>query len=95
MNKRSIVFSPRARQRMEEIADYLYKQQLSNQFVKEHLNCFEIWLETLLGQFPESGVPMPEYGDDIRRVVYNKYSFIYRYKDEVIEILTVYRENLP
>ncbi len=61
MNKRSIVFSSRARQRMEEIADYLYKQQLSNQFVKEHLNCFEIWLETLLGQSPESGVPMPEY----------------------------------
>jgi len=80
---------------MEEIADYLYQQQLSNQFVQDHLNCFENWLETLLGQFPESGVPMPEYGDDIRRVVYNKYSFIYRYKDEVIEILTVYRENLP
>lgn len=95
MSKRRIVFSPRARQRMEEIADYLYQQQLSNQVVQDHLNCFETWLETLLGQFPESGVPMPEYGDDIRRVVYNKYSFIYRYKDEMIEILTVYRENLP
>jgi len=42
MNKYYIVFSPRAKQRMEDIADYLY-----------------------------------------------------RVKDDVIEILTVFRENLP
>ncbi len=80
---------------MEEIADYLYQQQLSNEFVRNYLDRFEPWLDTLLSEFPESGVPMPEYGDDIRRVVYRKYSFVYRLKDDVIEILTVYRENLP
>ena len=95
MSKPTIVFSPRARQRMEEIADYLYQQQLSNEFVLDYLNRFETWLDALLAQFPESGVSMPEYGDGIRRVVYQKYSFVYRFKDEVIEILTVYRENLP
>lgn len=95
MSKRTIVFSPRARQRMEEIADYLYQQQLSNEFVLDYLDRFETWLNTLLGEFPESGVPMPEYGDDIRRVVYRKYCFVYRLNNEVVEILTVYRENLP
>jgi len=95
MSKRTIVFSPRARQRLEEIADYLYQQQLSNEFVLNYLDRFESWLDTLLGQFPESGMPMPEHGEDIRRVVYRKYSFVYRFKDDVIEILTVYRENLP
>ena len=95
MNDYTIVFSPHARLRMEEIADYLYQQSLSKEFVVDYLNRFEIWLETLLCQFPESGAPMPEYGNGVRRVAYKKYSFHYRVKEGVIEILTVYRENLP
>lgn len=67
MNNYHIVFSPRAKQRLEEIADYLYQQQLSEKFVLEYLQRFEDWLQVLLGQFPESGAPMPEFGDNIRR----------------------------
>jgi plasmid stabilization system protein ParE len=55
----------------------------------------EDWLDLLLNQFPESGRPMPEFGENIRWVVYQRYSFVYRIKNEKIEILTVYRENLP
>ena len=95
MSDLTIVFSPRAKQRMEKIADYLYQQNLSQAFVVDYLNHFETWLETLLCQFPESGTPMPEYGDGIRRVVYNKFTFLYRVKNDVIEILTIFRENLP
>ena len=95
MSSRAIVFSPRAKQRMEEITDYLYQQNLSSEFVLDYMGRFESWLETLLGQFPESGIPCLEYGENVRRVAYNKYSFIYRLKDEVVEVLTVYRENLP
>ena len=47
MNNYRIVFSPRAQQRLEEIADYLYQQQLSNQFVVNYLQRFEDWLITL------------------------------------------------
>lgn len=95
MSDIKIVFSPRARQRLEEIADYLYQQQLSKTFVLDYLKRFETWLETVLGQFPESGHLMPEFGAGIRRVVYREYSFVYRINDDVIEILTVYRENQP
>ncbi len=95
MNNYRIVFSPRAKQRLEEIADYLYQQQLSRQFVIDYLQRFEDWLTVLLGQFPESGMLLPEFGNDIRRVVYNKYSFVYRITDDTVEILTVYRENRP
>ena len=95
MSDIKIVFSPRAKQRLEEIADYLYQQQLSKTFVLGYLKRFETWLETVLGQFPESGHLMPVFGDGIRRVVYREYSFVYRINDDVIEILTVYRENLP
>ena len=95
MNNSTIAFSPRAQQRMEEIAEYLYQQGLSNKFVLDYLQRFEDWLTSLLGQFPESGTAMPELGDNIRRVVYQKYSFVYRINADVVEILTVYRENLP
>ena len=95
MSEPRIVFSPRAQKRFAEIADYLYQQHLSTEFVLQYLNRFETWLNTVLGQFPESGTPMPELGPDIRRVVYRRYSFIYRVKADVIEVLTVYRENLP
>lgn len=47
-----------------------------------------------MGQFPESGALMPEYGEGVRKVVYREYSFIYRNTGSVVEILTVYRENL-
>ena len=38
---------------------------------------------------------MPEFGEDVRRVVYREYSFVYRVKADEIEVLTVYRENRP
>ena len=47
MSKQKIVFSPCAKQRLEEIADYLYQQQLSSRFVLNYLKQFEIWLETV------------------------------------------------
>ena len=80
---------------MQEIASYLYRQNLSNEFVLDYLNRFEDWLMTVLIQFPYSGAPMPEFGANIRRIVYQRYSFVYRVKADVIEILTVYRENFP
>jgi len=80
---------------LEEISEYLYKQQLSKEFVRDYINRFEIWLESVLGQFPDSGSPMLEYGSHTRRIVYRKYSFVYRITDDEIEILTVYRENQP
>jgi len=95
MSEKTIVFSPRARHRLAEIADYLYQEHLSKVFVRDYLMQFETWLETVLGQFPESGTLMPEYGCDVRRIVYQQYSFIYRVKDDCVEILTLYRENLP
>jgi len=95
MNNKEIVFSPLAQQRFEELADYLYHQQLSKAFVLHYLTQFEKWLDNVLGVFPESGRLMPEFGDDVRRVVYREYSFVYRIKGDVIEILTVYRENKP
>lgn len=95
MNRLRIELSSRAYQRFEDITDYLYEQNLSKQFVVNYINQFENWLETTLVQFPESGTLMPEYGEGVRRIIYQKYSFIYRVDGELIKILTLYRENLP
>jgi len=38
---------------------------------------------------------MEKFGTDIRRLSYQKYSILYRINDNQIDILTVYRENLP
>jgi len=95
MNERIIIFSPRAQTRLNEIADYLYRKNLSKKFVRDYINSFEKWLNLVLGQFPESGCLMSEYGDGIRRIAYREYSFIYRVNIKEREILTIYRENQP
>jgi plasmid stabilization system protein ParE len=95
MSSYPIIFAPRAEQRLLDIAEYLYEQDKSKQFVLNYLQRFEAWLNNLLGQFPESGTLMPEFGDNIRRVIYQKYSFIYRFNGDAVEILTIYRENRP
>jgi hypothetical protein len=43
MSEYRIVFSPRARQRLEEIAEYLYRQNLLQRFVLGYLQRFEVW----------------------------------------------------
>jgi len=68
MSRKQIVSSPRARKRLAEIADYLYEKKLLNEFVLDYLNRFEKFLDSVLRHFPKSGVPMREYGKDVRRV---------------------------
>ena len=95
MSEKTIVFSPIAQQRLEAIADYLLGQHLSNQFVLEYLSNIEKWLEQVLLQFPYSGTPTPNFGRGVRKVVYKRYNFVYRMQGNEIQILTIYRENLP
>ena len=70
-------------------------QHLSTSFVIEYLNEIEHWLETVLLLFPQAGTPVPEYGFGVRKIIYKKYNFIYRVQGQEIQILTIYRENLP
>lgn len=78
MSKLQLVFSPRAKERLSQIAEYLSGQGLANAFVIEYLNQFELWLNKVLLEFPESGIELAEYGPGIRKVCYKKYSFVYR-----------------
>lgn len=52
MNKLPLVFSPRAMERLTQIADYLSEQGLPNAFVIDYLNQLELWLQKVLIQIP-------------------------------------------
>ena len=91
----SITLSPHAQQRLNDITNYLLEQSGSSEKVCRFIDDLHHYLDLVLGQFPESGNPMPHFGEGLRRVVYQTYSIVYRIKDQIIEILTIYRENQP
>lgn len=74
-NKPEVVLSPKALQRLEEYAEYLFTQTQSKSLVTEYIGKIETYLENILKLFPESGTPMPEYGEGIRRLSYQRFLF--------------------
>jgi len=90
-----IFLSPRALRRLDEFAEYLYEKNQSKQFVTEYIDKIEKQFENTLNLFPESGTRMPEYGEGIRRLTYQRSSILYKIKNNRIEILTFYRQNQP
>jgi plasmid stabilization system protein ParE len=90
-----LVFTKHANKRLIEISDYLYQQKCSKKFVVTYMNKFRTQLKQVLIQFPDSGTPTPEYGENVRRIVCQEYSFLYEVTGDNIVILTVFRENLP
>ncbi len=95
MRRLTLFFSIKAQQRLEELADYLFIQTQSPEFVIKHLDQLETYLRHLLTLFPEAGTPTENYGNGIRRLSYQKYSILYRVTGQQIEVLTFYRNNLP
>ena len=77
-----IVFTNKATQRLVEVANYLYRQNCSKEFVVSYLNKFRKKLKDILIPFPESGTPTPEYGENVRRFVYRD-----RYTLKMVEVL--------
>lgn len=90
-----VVFSKRTIRRFESIADYIYKNTLSAEFTINYLAKIQAYIVSTLKLFPESGRLEPKYGKDVRKLVYQKYSILYRIKGDTILILTIFRENLP
>lgn len=83
------------KKRLLEIIDYLHQQNLSNDFAVDYISKFEKFLTLVLTQFPEAGTLMPQFGEGVRRIVFQRYSFLYKVQQNTILILTVYRENQP
>ena len=90
-----IVFTYKANERLIEIANYLHRQKCSKNFIIKYIKGFRKQLKKVLIPFPESGTSVPEFGKNVRRIICQEYSFLYQIKGNKIEILTIFKENLP
>jgi len=90
-----IEFSHKAYQRLEALADYIYEQSNSKKRTVTYIKSLRQYIVATLTHFPHSGRPSEELAPHTRKLVYQGFSIIYRVANDRIEILTIYRENLP
>jgi len=90
-----IIFSQKAIQALLSQAKYIYELTFSIEKADSYLDEMEAYINHALSVHPKLGRPVPELGLNIRKLVYKRYSILYRIIDTKIEILTIYKENLP
>lgn len=90
-----IVFSKTATKNLISQAKYIYEQTRSRKLSDKYLDKMKTFIIEILSTFPKSGRPSEDLAANTRKLVYQGYSIIYRLSDKRVEILTIYRENLP
>ena len=90
-----VVFSQKAAQNLIDQALYIFEQTQSVELSDTYLDNMKNYIVEMLSKFPRSGRASDDIAPNTRKLVYQGYSIIYRETDERIEILTLYRENLP
>ena len=91
----TIKFSETAFNALDEISDYIYEKSASKEATVKYLKQFRRYIVETLQHFPKAGRSAEEMAPNSRKLVYHGYSIIYRISGDQIEILTLYRENLP
>jgi plasmid stabilization system protein ParE len=90
-----IVFTREATIELLEQAQYIYRQSLDIEKADAYLERMKSFIKETLGSFPKAGRPAEEFGKGVRKLVYQRYSILYRLDDRQITILAIYRENQP
>ena len=90
-----IVFSQIAVQNLIDQALYIFEQTQSVELSDKYLDDMKNYIVEILSKFPKSGRPSNDIAPNTRKLVYQGYSIIYRKHNGRIEILTLFRENLP
>jgi len=90
-----VVFSQKAAQNLIDQALYIFEQTQSVELSDTYLDNMKNYIVEMLSKFPRSGRASDDIAPNTRKLVYQGYSIIYRETDERIEILTLYKENLP
>lgn len=91
-----VVWTDQARERLFDIEDYIVSQGSPDnaaKFIQKIVDRAKI-----LADFPNSGRKVPEYDrEDFRELIEDNYRIIYRIKENLIEIDTVFeaRRLLP
>jgi plasmid stabilization system protein ParE len=90
-----VIFSEHATEALIAQAVHIFKQTQDVDKADKFLDTMKSYIIDILLNFPKLGRPAEEFGESIRKLVYQRYSILYRIKENHIEILTLYRENLP
>ncbi|HHD79501.1 MAG TPA: type II toxin-antitoxin system RelE/ParE family toxin [Epsilonproteobacteria bacterium] len=90
-----ITFSQNAVDALLSQAKYIYELTLSVEKADNYLDEMEAYIHHALNFHPQLGRPAPELGFGVRKLVYKRYTILYRITDIEIEILTIYKQNLP
>ncbi len=80
---------------MEQIAEWMYEQSRSKKSTRAYIVEIRRFLDEILPEYPYIGRKSTEYGNDVRKIVFRSYTILYAVEGKRIEILTIFRENLP
>ncbi len=96
MKTKKIIYSKKFKFRLEAIAEYLLEQSKSKEISREHVLNIKSSLG-ILSRFPFVGREAEEFGEEIRKIIILDYTVLYcvNEKLEQIEVLNIFRENLP
>ena len=90
-----IIFTQEATNNLIGQALYIYQQSLDIDKADKYLLTMKTHIIQSLSYFPKLGRSAEEYGQNIRKLVHQKYSILYIIKQDEINIISIYRENLP
>ncbi len=90
-----IIFTQEATNNLIHQALYIYQQTLDVNKADKYLLTMKTHIIQTLNYFPTLGRPAEEYGKNIRKLVHQHYSILYIIKQNEINIISIYRENLP
>ena len=90
-----VVFSRKAQNRLIEHAQFIFEQTYDIHLADNYLDKMDAYITETLKYFPKAGRPCEELAPYARKLVYQGFSIIYHIGVDQIEILTIYRENLP
>ncbi len=90
-----IRFSPKFYQRLDEISDFIYNQSQSKTLTIRYIVNLKKHIDISLTTFPKLGRPAEEFGENIRKLVHQRYTILYKIEKEYILVITIYKENLP
>jgi len=90
-----IKFTPTFHRKLDSIAAYIYQESQSKSLTLRYVRKLQKYIVVNLNDFPKLGRPAEEFGADIRKLVYQRYSILYRIDKEYILVITIYKDNLP
>ncbi len=90
-----IVFSKTASKNLITLAKYIFEQSKNEKIADRYLDDMKNFIIEILSHFPKSGRPSEELAPHTRKLVYKGYSIIYKIKTSQIDILVIFRENIP